>query len=191
MRRSGLARPPRALTSGKKVVMATMSPCPLPCLPLRRFCALMLLAASLAMPTRATAQQVRIRQLTNIAFGTMGAVPADRSLTDNLCVYSTAASGRYTITARGSGSAGAFALASGGNTLAYEVQWASSANQSSGTALSPNVALAATTTNRTDSTCTLAASQTATLIVVLRADTQQSARAGSYSGTLTLVVAPN
>ena len=32
---------------------------------------------------------------------------------------------------------------------------------------------------------------TATLIVVLRASAHQSARAGAYSGTLTLLVAPN
>jgi len=162
-----------------------------PCAPLRRRSALLLAAALMASGTAAHGQQVRIRQLNDFPFNTLGATPVDVSLADNLCVYSTATSGRYTITARGSGSGNAFTLASGGNTLAYEVQWAAAANQSSGSVLSPGVALAATTTNRTDSTCNQAASLTATLIVVLRASAHQSARAGAYSGTLTLLVAPN
>lgn len=166
--------------------MAQVSPCAA-----SRLRCVLLAAAMLATSTSATAQQVRIRQLNDIAFGTIGTVPADQSLTDTLCVYSTATSGRYTITARGSGSSNAFTLASGSNTLPYEVQWAFAASQSAGTALSPNVAVAGTTTNRADSTCTLAASQTATLIVVLRTSAQQSASAGTYSGTLTLLVAPN
>lgn len=162
-----------------------------PCAPLRRRSALLLAAAMMATGTAAHGQQVRIRQLNDFVFNTLGAAPVDTSLADNLCIYSTAASGRYTITARGSGSSNAFTLASGSNTLPYEVQWASSANQSSGTVLSPGVAFATTTTNRTDSTCNQAASLNTTLIVVLRASAQQSARAGSYSGTLTLLIAPN
>ena len=162
-----------------------------PCAPLRLRCSLLLMPALLAMGTAAAAQQVRVRQLNDVLFGTIGAAPADQTRTDNLCIYSTATSGRYTITARGSGASNAFTLASGSNTLPYEVQWASAANQTSGTQLTTNVPLAATTTNRTDSTCNQAASLTATLIVVLRSSAQQSAVAGSYSGTLTLLVAPN
>jgi hypothetical protein len=134
---------------------------------------------------------VRIRQLNDIAFGTIGTAPVDTVLTDNLCVYSTANSGRYTITARGSGTSNAFTLASGSNVLPYEVQWAFASGATGGTALSPNVGLAGATTNRTDSTCNRAASLTATLIVVLRKTAQESARAGSYTGTLTLIIAPN
>lgn len=167
--------------------MAQVSPCAL----LRRGCTLLLLAAGLAGATGASAQQVRIRQLNDFAFNTIGAAPVDLSLADNLCIYSTAGSGRYTITARGSGASNAFTLASGSNTLPYEVQWAFASAQSAGSVLRPNVPLAGTTTNRTDSTCSLAASLTASLIVMLRTAVQQSARAGSYSGTLTLIVAPN
>jgi len=162
-----------------------------PCAPLRRGCALLLLAAGLLAGSGASAQQVRIRQLNDFAFGTIGVAPVDQVLTDNLCVYSTAVSGRYTITARGSGSGSAFTLASGGNTLPYEVQWAFASGQSSGSVLSPGVAVAGTTTNRTDSTCGLTGSLTASLIVVLRTAAQQSGKAGTYSGTLTLLVAPN
>lgn len=162
-----------------------------PCASLRLRYTLLFAGAVLACGADAAAQQVRIRQLADIAFNTVSATPVDQSRADNLCIYSAAASGRYTITARGSGSSNAFTLASGGNALPYEVQWASSANQSSGTTLSPNVALAATTTNRNNSNCNQPASLTATLIVVLRASAQQSVQAGTYSGTLTLLVAPN
>jgi hypothetical protein len=163
----------------------------LPCALLRPAGSWLLAAAALACTSPAAAQRVRVAQLTDLAFGTIGTAPVDTVLTDNLCVYSTATSGRYTITARGSGSSNSFALASGGNSLPYEVQWAFASGRTSGTALTPNVALAGTTANRLDSTCTLSSSLTATLVVVLRASAQQSARAGAYSGTLTLIVAPN
>lgn len=167
--------------------MADVSPCAY----LRAALASLLAAGTVAWGNPAAAQQVRIRQLTDIPFGVIGNSPVDTVLTDNLCVYSTATSGRYTITAKGSGASSAFTLASGANVLPYEVQWAFSSGSTSGTALSPNVALVGTTTNRTNSTCNLAASLTATLVVVLRANTQQSAAAGNYTGTLTLIVAPN
>ena len=167
--------------------MAHVSPCDL----LRPRCAALIAAAVLACATPARAQQVRIAQIGDIAFGTLGAAPVDKVLTDNLCVYSTATSGRYTITARGSGTSSAFTLASGANALPYEVQWAFVSGATSGTTLSPNVALAGTTANRANSSCGLAASLTATLIVMLRGTTQQSAMAGNYTGTLTLIVAPN
>ena len=162
-----------------------------PCAALRLRYTLLLAAAVLARGTDAAAQQVRIRQLNDVTFNTVSAAPVDQSQADNLCIYSTTATGRYTITARGSGSGNAFTLSSGSNLLPFEVQWAASANQSSGTALSPNVALTATTTNRTNFNCNQTASLTASLIVVLRAGAQQAVQAGTYSGTLTLLVAPN
>jgi hypothetical protein len=165
-----------------------------PCAPLRQCSALLLAAALMAMGSAAQAQQapqVRIRQLNDFVFNTLGAAPVDTSLAGNLCVYSTATSGRYTITARGSGTNGAFTLANGSNALPYEVQWGSAANLSSGSALSPNVAFATTTTNQSNSNCNQPASLTASLIVILRASAEQSVQAGSYSGTLTLLVAPN
>jgi hypothetical protein len=163
-----------------------------PCAPLRQCSVLLLLAAAvLATGTPARGQQVRIRQFNDFVFGTLGSAPVDTSLADSICIYSTAVGGRYTVTARGSGNNGAFTLASGSSTLPYEVQWASAANQSSGSALSPNVAFATTTTNQTNANCNQPASLTASLIVMLRASAEQSVQAGSYSGTLTLLVAPN
>ena len=163
----------------------------LPCAALRLRSGILLVAAGLAWSGSGSAQVVRIRQLNDFAFGTIAAAPVDRVLTDNLCVYSNAASGRYTITARGSGTGNAFTLASGANTLPYEVQWAFAAGATAGASLSPNVALAGATANGNDVSCNQAASLSATLEVILRATTQQSAPAGTYSGTLTLIVAAN
>jgi hypothetical protein len=145
----------------------------------------------LSLPSTAQAQQVRISRLTDVLFGTITALETDRQLTRNVCVYSSAAGGRYSITARGNGTGNAFTIASGTQTLAYEVQWAQISGQTSGTALTTGVALTGQTSAAINSGCTLAPTRTATLIVILRGNSLASATAGSYSGVLTLVVAPN
>lgn len=154
---------------------------------------LRLLGAAILFATAsgAGAQQVRITALTDVAFGTIGNFTADQKLTQNVCIYSTGTSGRYRITASGSGTSGAFTLASGSNTLAYEVQWADAINQTTGDALTAKVALTQQTSAATSSNCAAAPTRTATLITILRATTLGGARAGTYSGTLTLLVAPN
>jgi hypothetical protein len=148
-------------------------------------------ALALALPTAAQAQQVRISRLTDVGFGTITALETDQRLTRNVCVYSSAAAGRYSITARGSGAANAFTIASGTQTIPYEVQWAQTSGQTVGTALSTGVALAGQTSAALNSGCTVAPTRTATLIVILRGTSLASATAGTYSGVLTLVVAPN
>jgi hypothetical protein len=146
------------------------------------------LALGLIMAAPAHAQQVRITQLGDFAFGPL-ATTADQTLSDSLCVYVGSLAGRYTVTAAGSGSSNSFALSSGGNTLPYEVQWAFSGGQTSGTPLTARTALAGTSFNFIDSSCTLFT--TASLIVILRGSQTQAAVAGTYTGTLTLLVAPN
>lgn len=160
------------------------------CALLRTCSRVLVTAVALTSAVPSAAQQVRIRQLNDLSFGTLAVAPVDRVMTDNLCVYSTTATGGYTIVARGSGSSSAFTLASGGNVLPYEVQWAFASGQTAGTALSPNVALTGVTSNRSNPTCN-GLSLTASLIVIIRSAAQGAARAGNYTGTLTLLVAPN
>lgn len=150
-----------------------------------------ILALLMGLPTAAQAQQVRISRLTNVGFGTITALGTDQRRTRNVCVYSSAAGGRYSITARGNGAANAFTIASGARTIPYEVQWAQTSGQTVGTALSSGVALTGQTSAAVNSGCTLAPTRTATLIVILRGANLASATAGAYSGVLTLVVAPN
>ncbi len=69
------------------------------------------------------------------------------------------------------------------------MQWSATPNQSSGTALPANTTVTGFADGLVNQTCTLVNTTSASLIVVLRAAALSSATAGSYSGTLTLVIA--
>lgn len=147
------------------------------------FCAALL---SAAMP--AEAQMVRVRQLTDMNFGPL-VEGGDRRQADSVCVFSTSVIRGYRVTATGSGPGGMFALASGGDSLPLEVQWAFYPGATSGVSLVPGVARSGTTSNFVDASCSF--TTTATLIVILRGEDVGRAPAGSYSGTLNLLIAPN
>jgi hypothetical protein len=150
-----------------------------------------LLAAALAAsPLHAQSNNVRITKLSDVAFGAIANVGADATSSQSLCVYANTAIQGYRITASGSAPGGAFSLTSGSFLLNYEVQWNQSPNQSSGTQLSPNVTLTGLISSATQQTCNSGPATSASLILVLRSSELSSARAGSYSGTLTLLVGP-
>ena len=137
------------------------------------------------------APQARITKLVDAAFGTISNFSTDLTNSQSICVYSTGTSGQYRVTATGDGSGGAFTLASGSYTLAYEVQWSASSGQTSGQSLTAGVALTGLTSTATSSNCSSGPVTTASLITILRTTGVSAATAGAYSGTLTLVVAPN
>lgn len=147
---------------------------------------------TLLSPTGAYAQaQVQISRLVDVSFGTIANFTTDQSISQTICVYSSAANGGYSVTATGSGSSGAFTLsASGGNRLRYEVQWAASANQTTGQTLTARVALGGLTSNGITSSCVFGFLPTASLITVLRATDLSTVTAGTYTGTLSLLIAP-
>jgi hypothetical protein len=150
-----------------------------------------LLAAALAAsPLHAQSNNVRITKLSDVAFGAIANVGADATSSQSLCVYANTAIQGYRITASGSAPGGAFSLTSGSFLLNYEVQWNQSPNQSSGTQLSPNVTLTGLISSATQQTCNSGPATSASLILVLRSSELSGARAGSYSGTLTLLVGP-
>jgi hypothetical protein len=150
-------------------------------------CCLWAAAASAAL---GASNNVRITSLTDIAFGTVSNLSADAIQSESLCVYANTATNGYNVRAFGSGGAGAFTLASGADTLPFEVQWSPSAGQSSGVQLSPNVALSGQVTSATQQTCNSGPATSASLVVILRTAALSSAAAGSYSGSLTLVIGP-
>ena len=156
----------------------------------RPLAACLTFGALLLMPPAASSQQVRITKLNNVNFGSISNLGVDATKSDVVCVYSSAATKGYNISATGSGSGGAFTLAAGAPTLAYEVQWNDTSGQSNGTALAPGVPLGGLTTTATVQTCGSGPSTTASLIVILRTASLASAIAGAYSGSLTVVVAP-
>ncbi|MEI5688547.1 hypothetical protein [Sphingomonas kyungheensis] len=145
------------------------------------------LAAFGASP--AAAQQVQITRLGDYAFGLVG-VDQDISSSRSLCVSAANLTGRYSVTASGSGAGQAFTLAGAGAPLPFEAQWSGSAGQTSGTALVPGVALTGQTTTLLglNLSCALG-NDSASLTIVLRATALGRATAGAYSGTLTLLIA--
>jgi hypothetical protein len=144
-------------------------------------------------PHAAAAQQARINKLTDVAFGTIANLGVDASIAQSVCAWSTTGSPGvrgYNVRATGNGTANAFTLASGLRTMAYEVQWNGSPGQTSGTSLTAGVTKTGFKSTATITGCTSGPLTSASLIVILRAATLSSATAGTYNGTLTLVLAP-
>lgn len=133
--------------------------------------------------------RVQISGLTDVVFGTVDPTVA-ASRAEDVCVWSNSSGKGYTVSASGDGSSNAFTLSDGTNTLPYSVEWAGSSGQSSGTALVSGTALGGLTSTATSPTCSAGPSATASLIVKMTAASLQAAAASSYTGTLTLVVAP-
>ena len=109
----------------------------------------------------------------------------------NVCVWSNNADKSYYVTATGSGTAGAFTLANSTNPVVpYQVYWSATSGQTTGTQL-----VAGTKSAKLVSTATAAAcggGTTASLIVGIQGtDAGSMLAATTYTGTLTLLVAPN
>ena len=150
----------------------------------------LLTLAFAASPLHAQSNNVRISKLSDVAFGAIANVGADATNSQSLCIYANTANQGYRITASGSAPGGAFSLTSGSFLLNYEVQWNQAPGQSSGTQLSPNVTLTGLISSATQQTCNSGPATSASLILVLRSSELSNAQAGSYSGTLTLLVGP-
>ena len=149
--------------------------------------ALLLLVSA---PAQSVSNKVRITNLSDIAFGTVANLGVDAVRSENVCLYSETASNGYNITAAGTGPGGAFQLSSGSGAMSFDVQWNSSSGQSSGAQLTPNVPLTGQVSTAAHQTCNTGPATTASLIILLRSAALSSARAGSYNGTLTLLVGP-
>jgi hypothetical protein len=152
----------------------------------RRLAGVVVAAALAAAP--AVAQQVQLTHLSDVAFGTISNLGVDQVQSQSVCAYSGLLGGRYSVSATGSGTGGAFTLASGSATMPYEVQWSGTAGQTSGTAMTPGAALTGQTMLLS---CPVLGSSDASLILVLRALALSSATAGNYSGTLTIILSAN
>ena len=134
--------------------------------------------------------RVQLTGLADVSFTNQD--PATPALNaQNVCVWSNTSTKGYNVTASGSGAANAFTLASGAATVPYSVEWAASSGQSSGTGLTTGSALTGLTSTATNATCASGPSKSASLIVkIATTDLQSMQAATTYTGTLTLVVAP-
>ena len=137
------------------------------------------------------ASRVRITNLSDVSFSGVD-VTADVSNAQNVCVWSNTATKGYNITATGNGAGNAFTLNGGtGTPMPYSVQWNQSSGQTSGTALSTGIALTGQVSTATNQNCASGPSSSASLIVsILAADLASAVSSATYSGVLTLVVAP-
>jgi hypothetical protein len=156
----------------------------------RRVAASVLAIAAVATPAQlaAQSQNVRVTKLTDVTFGGLTNLGVDASLSQDICVYANTTGNRYRVTATGSGPAGSFALSSGANLLPYEVQWNAASGQSSGLQLVANSAQTGLISTATQQTCNSGPLTSASLILLLRSTALSSAMAGTYSGTLTLLI---
>ncbi|MBO0749786.1 MAG: hypothetical protein J2O44_05075 [Porphyrobacter sp.] len=135
----------------------------------------------------APGDKARVTGFVDIAFGTL--TGADQSSSQSVCAFSNSATSGYSVTATGNGTGGAFTLA-GASPLPYEVRWAGTANQANGTALTAGVLSSGFTSAATQQACSSGPGPTATLTVTIRAAALGSARAGSYTGSLQITIAP-
>lgn len=137
------------------------------------------------------ADRTRISGLSDVNFGSQANLNADMVRSQSICVFTKSPPlDRYRVTASGSGAGGSFQLNSGTDTLAYEVQWSSSVGQTSGLQLSPNQALSGQGSSASADDCSSGAAASASLIVVLRSAALGSAPSGTYTGSLSLLIAP-
>lgn len=151
--------------------------------------------AALTAPTDAHAQlQSRITGLADVNYGTINSF-TDQTNSQNVCVYSVFVifgfpiRRNYSVVATGSGTGGAFTLASGPRTLPYEVRWADAANQTTGTLLTSGATATGFGNASTNQTCT--GGENASLIVTIAGASLATASAGTYSGVLSITIVPN
>jgi hypothetical protein len=133
---------------------------------------------------------VKINHLSDIGLGTWSG-SGDRSGSDDVCV-SNSDSDDYRVTASASGGGGAFELENGttGYDLPFEVDWRDATSGSGWTSLSANTQSPLFSNAQTPLECDGASSDVASFRVIVRSNDIDDADYGSYSGTLTLVIAP-
>jgi hypothetical protein len=141
-----------------------------------------------ALPTQASAQRVRASNFSDVDFGMLGNLQGESRRSQNLCIYSNGQNRSYSVSASGSGPGSTFALSDGSFSLPFDVEWSDSANQSAGTPLVPNVTLAGQLSSANNQFCSTGPAASASLAIVLRGADLSTARAGSYSGSLTILI---
>ena len=109
----------------------------------------------------------------------------------NVCVWSNNADRSYYITASGSGASNAFTLANSTNpVIPYEVYWSATSGQTTGTQLTTATKSAKLTSNALLPNC--GGGTSASLVVGIQgSDANAMLASTTYSGVLTLLVAPS
>lgn len=133
--------------------------------------------------------RAQISGLTDVNFN--GVDPANaQSIAQSDCVWSNTAGKGYTLTASGSGASNAFTLVYSSKTVPYSVQWANTTGQTTGTALVSGTATGTLVSTAVLPGCTASTTNTSLIVSMAAADLQTMQAGAAYTGTLTLVVAP-
>jgi len=193
------------LRSGGLVGVIKMTFARLSCLPLAGLAAAFAGSPVQAAPTQGTLgttstgsvsisasvpNRIQLTGLMDVAFTNQDPSVAAANA-QSVCVWSNTSTKGYYVTASGSGTGSAFTLANGSATVPYSVEWAGSSAQTSGTALTAATALHGLTSTATNPTCSSGPASSASLVVrISTANLQAMQAATTYTGTLTLVVAP-
>ena len=154
----------------------------------RRVLLCLLCAAVWAMTlpaNTARAQTVVINKLDDLNFGAWSGT-GNITQTSRHCVASTAAGSLFSVIITGDGPGGAFTLANGPGTLPYVVSYRDKPG-SSWNQIQPGVGLLNQVGRNNPNNCT---GQQQEVRVQLLASDLAAAPAGTYSGTLTLLVGP-
>ena len=156
----------------------------------RTLLSLTLFVGAAQLPSGAAAQKVRVSNLSDVDFGLIANLQSESRRSQSICVYSNGSTRAYSVVATGSGAGAAFALSNGAFSLPYAVEWSDRAGATSGAVLSPNVTLAGQESQAGNQFCSAGPTTSASLTVVLRPADLSRARAGDYSGALTLLITP-
>lgn len=150
--------------------------------------ALVLVLQAGAWTAASAADKVRISDLVDVQLGQLAMNGMDVRSSQNICLYSGSRTGSYSVSAS-TGTGAQFELQSPSGNLPFEVQWADSANRTSGQQLVAGTARSGFVSTANNHSCNNSPAA-ASLIVLLRAFEIERATAGSYSGQLTLIIAP-
>ncbi len=135
------------------------------------------------------APRARISGLKDIDFGLADPAQGARA-SEDICVWSNSATGAYTITASGGGAGGAFELADGEQALAYTVEWAPRPGQIAGDRLESGTTRTNLLAAATRSDCDSGMGTASLAVAVDPAQFAAAEPSARYTGSLTLIVAP-
>lgn len=147
------------------------------------------LAATVFADTAHAQDRARLTGLADVTFGLVTSL-SDTSISQSVCAFTSGRTERYSVRAIGSGAGSAFVLEAGASQMAYDVLWADVPGATGGTSLAPGAVTPGFVSSVKQQTCNSGPPTSASLTIRLRDQVLQNARAGSYSGVLSITLAP-
>ncbi len=133
----------------------------------------------------------RISKIDDLSFGSYSGSGA-MSLNDNVCVYTNASGGKYSVRVRGEGTGYAFIVKNTADvtkTIPFTVYWNDQQDTSGNFQVTANSPQDCTGANTESVDCSVGLSYTANFEVRFAASDLLSSKAGTYSGVLTFIIA--